>query len=201
METSVSSNGTQPPARSKSTPYATSYSMKSLAPTTVPPSGTRPTMDLPLGSKLNKLKPTIAAPHYHGLPSNAAHQAHRPQQPPSPHQRQQRNHLPKPHQHKLLTYASPPRHPLDAQPQETFHLSQYLRTCPPTVGPPRLSAPAPALSSITELSDATCAERRHVDRAFGLDCTIRTRQGLGQGHRIQHPKCTDSVRGASCLGT
>ena len=35
------------------------------------PSGTRPTMDLPLGSKLNKLKPTTAAPRYHGLPNNA----------------------------------------------------------------------------------------------------------------------------------
>ena len=77
-ETTVNSNGTQPPARSKSTHYAISYSTKSLAPTTAPPSGTRPTMDSPPGSKLNKLKPTTAAPHYHGSPSNAAHQAHRP---------------------------------------------------------------------------------------------------------------------------
>jgi hypothetical protein len=31
-------------------------------------------------------------------------------------------------------------------------------------------------------------EQHHIDRAFRLDCTIRIRQGLGHGHRIQHPQ-------------
>ena len=71
----------------------------------------------------------------------------------------------------------------------------------PPVDPPTLSAPAPALSSITKLSDATCAERRRIDRAFGLDCTIRTRQCLGRDHRIQHPQMYRLCSGTSCLET
>ena len=53
---------------------------------------------------------------------------------------------------------------------------------------PTPTALAPALSSTNELTDATRAKRRQIDRAFGLDCTIRTRHILGQGHRILHPQ-------------
>ena len=65
-----------------------------------------------------------------------------------------------------------------------------MKTCQPRWHSPRPSAIAlaPALSSINDLTDATRAERRHIDRTFGLDCTIRTRHSLGQGHRILHPQ-------------
>ena len=63
--------------------------------------------------------------------------------------------------------------------------------------------PAPALSSIAELSNATQVERNQIDRAYGLDCTIRTRQSLGRGHRIQHPQmyrlCTGGLLSGDLL--
>ena len=65
--------------------------------------------------------------------------------------------------------------------------SKHAQPSLPTLQPaPTVLAPAP--SSANELSDATQAERRQADHAFGLDCTIRTRQSIGHGHRIQHPQ-------------
>ena len=62
---------------------------------------------------------------------------------------------------------------------------------------------APALSSITEITNATQAERNHIDRAYGLDCTIQTRQSLDRGHRIQHPQmyrlCTGGLLSGDLL--
>ena len=85
---------------------------------------------------------------------------------------------------------------------------------PPTAGPPTVAhedlptplaqptsiALAPALSSINDLTDATRAERRHIDRTFGLDCTIRTRHSLGQGHRILHPQLYRLCSGGQLSG-
>jgi hypothetical protein len=62
---------------------------------------------------------------------------------------------------------------------------------------------APALSSITELTNMTQVERNHIDRAYGLDCTIHTRQSLDRGHRIQHPQmyrlCTGGLLSGDLL--
>ena len=73
--------------------------------------------------------------------------------------------------------AAPDDTPLTVDPKdESPHTAQP--TAPPL---------APALSSINALPDATKLERNRIDRTYGLDCTIRTRQSLGQGHRIHHP--------------
>ena len=76
-----------------------------------------------------------------------------------------------------------PSTPLTASPPTAAHAD-----LPPLAEQPTSTALAPALSSINELTDATRAERRHIDRAYGLDCTIRTRHSRGQGHRILHPQ-------------
>ena len=75
----------------------------------------------------------------------------------------------------VINLSSPPASPKDTQPSP-----------PPKQRAP--SVPAPYLSTSDTISEAAQAEKAYMDRSYGLDCTIWTRQNLGHGHRIQHPQ-------------
>ena len=70
--------------------------------------------------------------------------------------------------------------------------------------PPTIAAPLPTLHfSTLPHSELISTERRSINHHYGLDCTIRSRQSRGQGHRIQHPQlyrlCTGGLLSGDLL--
>ena len=101
----------------------------------------------------------------------------------------------------IIDLCQPSTPPLDLNLQETFHIQQYLRTCPPQwtlLGPPPQPQPsAPSRNSPTE----------HVrNEDMSIVPLVSTAQyapdkASAKGTAYNTHKCTDSVQGASYLET